>query len=85
MLRKQKMCTYGLSAPWNIASSTTKVDFSDVQKADYEFSGPIAYLKHHLDEFVRVALFKAQDSENEFAWPWNSLKHRIIDFLKVIF
>jgi hypothetical protein len=43
--------------------------FDDVQKADYEFSGPFAYLKHHLSNFVQVAFFNAQDAENEVAWP----------------
>jgi hypothetical protein len=45
----------------------TKVVFKDVQKVDLEFIGPFAYLKHHLSDFVQVALFDAQEEENEFA------------------
>jgi hypothetical protein len=57
----------------------TKVVFLDVQKADYEFSGPFAYFKYHLSEFVQVALFDAQVAENVFALPFETLKLRFID------
>jgi hypothetical protein len=43
-----------------------KVVFQDVQKAYYEFSGPFAYLKHHLIDFVRVGFVDALDAENDF-------------------
>jgi hypothetical protein len=48
------------------------------------FSGPFAYLKHHLSNFVRLAFFDAQDVENEFAWTFHTLNHRLIDFNKVV-
>jgi hypothetical protein len=44
-----------------------KVVFYEVQKADCEFSGPIAYLKHLLSNFVRVGFFDSLDAEKEFA------------------
>jgi hypothetical protein len=53
--------------------------------ADYEFSGPFAYLKHHLGVFLQVAFFDAQDAENEFAWTFVTFKHRFIDFTAVAF
>jgi hypothetical protein len=34
----------------------TKVEFLDVQKADFEFSGLLVYLKHHLSDFNQVAI-----------------------------
>jgi hypothetical protein len=34
--------------------------------ADYDFSGPFAYLKHKFIPFVQVAFFDAQDAENGF-------------------
>jgi hypothetical protein len=40
------------------------VAFYQVQKADYEFSRPFAYVKRHFHEFVQVALLDAQDAEN---------------------
>jgi hypothetical protein len=48
------------------------------------FSEPFAYLKHHLSEFVQVALFNAQDVENEFEWPFDTLKFHFIEFNKVV-
>jgi hypothetical protein len=62
-----------------------KFVFSDVQKEDYEFQGPFAYLKLHLSDFVQVAFFDAQDAENDFAWPLDTFKHHYIDFTKVVF
>jgi hypothetical protein len=44
------------------------------------FSGPFAYLKHHLSDFIQVALFDAQDTKNDFVLPFVTLKHRFIDF-----
>jgi hypothetical protein len=41
-----------------------KIAFWDVRKADYEFSGPFAYLNHHLSECIEVAFFDSQDAEN---------------------
>jgi hypothetical protein len=34
--------------------------------ADFELSGPFAFLKYHLSEFIQVALFDAQVAENGF-------------------
>jgi exopolyphosphatase/pppGpp-phosphohydrolase len=38
----------------------TKVEFEGVQKADYEFSGSFAHLKHHLSDFTQVVSFDAK-------------------------
>jgi hypothetical protein len=38
--------------------------FYDVQKSDYELSGPVSYFKCHLCEFFQVAFSDAQDAEN---------------------
>jgi hypothetical protein len=80
-----KMSSHGLSTLFNIASSTSSVFFQDVQKTDYDFSGPFAYLKRHLSYFVKIAFFDARVAENDFAWHFDSLKHRFIDFTKVVF
>jgi hypothetical protein len=53
--------------------------FLDVQKTDYEFSGPFAYLKYYLNYFVQVALVKIQNAKNEYVWPFDALKNRFID------
>jgi hypothetical protein len=45
----------------------TKVAFEDVQTEGYLFSGPFAFLKHHLSDFAQVAFFVSQDAENDFA------------------
>jgi hypothetical protein len=58
--------------------------FLNVQKADYEFSGPFAYLKHHIRNFVKVAFLDAQGAENDFARPFVTLKHRFVNFTKVV-
>jgi hypothetical protein len=52
-----------------IASTFHQSRFFRRQEADYEFSGPFAYLKLHLSEFVKVALFDAQKAENDIALP----------------
>jgi hypothetical protein len=44
----------------------TKVVFEEVQKANYDFPGPIAYVKHNLRDFIQVSSFNAQVAENEF-------------------
>jgi hypothetical protein len=44
-----------------------KVGFLDVQKQDYEFLGPFAYLKHHLSDMFQVAFFDDHDAGNDFA------------------
>jgi hypothetical protein len=62
----------------------TKVVYSDIQKANYEFSGPFAYLKHHFSDLVKVAFFNAQDSEFDFTWPFFTLKQLFIDFTIVV-
>jgi hypothetical protein len=59
--------------------------FYDVRKADYDFSGPFAYLKHHICDFVKIAFFNAQNEENAFEWPFDIMKHRFIDFTEVVF
>jgi hypothetical protein len=46
---------------------------------------PIAYLKHHLSDFVQVAFFDSQDAENEYALPFDTFKHRFIEFTKDVF
>jgi hypothetical protein len=50
-----------------------------VQKADFDFSGPLPYLKHHSSDFMKVAFFDSRFEENENAWPIDTLKHRFID------
>jgi hypothetical protein len=40
----------------------------DVQMADY-ISGLFAFFLHHLNSFIQVAFFDAQDAENVFLWP----------------
>jgi hypothetical protein len=62
----------------------TKVAFWDVQKADYEFPGSFAYVKHNFRDFVQVAFLHNQDAENDFARPFDTLKHRSIDYHKVV-
>jgi hypothetical protein len=52
--------------------------------ADYEFSGPFFYLKHHLSNFLQLALFDAKEAENVFSWPFDTVKYRYIDFSKVV-
>jgi hypothetical protein len=59
--------------------------YEDVQKADYEFSGLFAYLKHYFHEYVQIALLDDQEVENKFAWPFGTLKHRCIDIKKTAF
>jgi hypothetical protein len=76
------MCSNGLSKSWNI--DITKVAFLDVQKTDYEFSGPFAFLKRHLSVFIQVAFFDAQNAENEFVWPFDTFKLRFINFTKFV-
>jgi hypothetical protein len=44
------MTLHGLLTPLNISSSTHQSRFLDVQKAGYEFSGPFAFLKYHLND-----------------------------------
>jgi hypothetical protein len=57
----------------------------DIQKADYEFSGPFAYIKHQINDFVQVDFFDALDAENEIEGPFDTLKYRFIDFTKFVF
>jgi hypothetical protein len=59
--------------------------FLRLQKEDYEFQVPFAYLKHHLSDFVQVSFFDAKDAENEFAWLFDAMKYRFIEFTKVLF
>jgi hypothetical protein len=59
--------------------------FEDVQKADYEFSGPFAYLKHHSRDFIEAAFFFTLEAENDFVWHFDTLKNRFIDFKEVVF
>jgi hypothetical protein len=63
----------------------TPVLFLNAHKAVYELQEPFAYLKHHLSNFVQVALFDDQDAETDIALSFDNLKHRIIDFSKVVF
>jgi hypothetical protein len=41
----------------------SEVDFSHVQKADYEFSGLLAFIKHHLSNLFQVSFFEALHAE----------------------
>jgi hypothetical protein len=59
--------------------------FFKTSRRHYDYSGPFAYLKHHLSEFVKVVSFDAQDAENDFSWPFGTFKHRFIYFTKVVF
>jgi hypothetical protein len=81
----QNISTHGHLTPLNLASSTSPKSVSDVQKVDYEFSGPFVYLKHHICNFVQLVCVDAQDAENEFAWPFDTLNHRFVDFNRVVF
>jgi hypothetical protein len=47
-------------------------------KADYEFSGPFAYLKHQFRQLVQIAFLNAQNAENALEWPFDIMKHLII-------
>jgi hypothetical protein len=53
--------------------------------ANYEISGPIAYLKNHFREFVQVDFLDAKDAENGFEWPWDTWKNLFINITKVFF
>jgi hypothetical protein len=54
----QKMTSCGLSPTLKSRFINFTEDvFSDVQKADYAFSGPFAFLKQNLSNFVQVAFF----------------------------
>jgi hypothetical protein len=72
----------------NLETSIARIQqrrFYDGQRANYEFSGPFAYFKHHLSDCDQVAFSDAQDEEKKFAWPFDTLKHGFIDFTKVVF
>jgi hypothetical protein len=53
--------------------------------ANYELSGPIAYLKNHFREFVQDDFLNAKDAENGFEWHLDSWKNLFIDITKVFF
>jgi hypothetical protein len=55
------------------------------QTAEFELSGPVAYLKYHLNDFIQVVLFDAQVEENDFVLPFYTLKNHFIDFTKIVF
>jgi hypothetical protein len=56
------MRSNGLSTSWNMASSTwTKSHFKTFRRQT--FSGPIAYLKKHLHNFIQVTLLDAQNEK----------------------
>jgi hypothetical protein len=59
----------------------TKVAFSDVQKADIEFSGPLDY--YSLPRLHPSRFLDTQDVEKEWAWPIDTLKHRFNQFTEV--
>jgi hypothetical protein len=63
----------------------TKVSSHHVQKADYEFSGPFAYLKRNFRDLVNVAFLDAHDVENDFEWPFDTMTHCIMEFPKIAF
>jgi hypothetical protein len=62
-----------------------KVVIYDVQKADYVFTGPLAFVKYHLSNFVQDAFFNKHNAENDFALPFDIMKHRFIDITNVVF
>jgi hypothetical protein len=39
-----------------------------MQKADFEFSEPFAYLKHHLSDFMKVSFYVSRVAENIIAF-----------------
>jgi hypothetical protein len=41
--------------------------------------------KHHLNDFIQVDFFDAEDAENKFFWPLDTLKLRFIEFTKDVF
>jgi hypothetical protein len=55
----------------------TKVVFN-VQKAEYEYSRPLEYLKPHFRYFVQVAFLDAQE-KNVFQWAFETLKYCFIE------
>jgi hypothetical protein len=54
-------------------------------KADYAFSGPFAYFKHHFRGLDQIAFLNAQNVENAFQWPFDIMKKSFIDITKVEF
>jgi hypothetical protein len=75
MARLQKMSSYSLSTPRNIASSTSpKTFFKGAKNTDYESTGPFVCLNHHLSEFVQV-VFSMPRKDKMFSHclstPWN--------------
>jgi hypothetical protein len=43
--------------------------FFKKSREHYVYPGLFAYLKHHLIDFVQVAIFDAQLIKNEIPWP----------------
>jgi hypothetical protein len=56
-----------LTSPKHRFIEFAEVAFYVPQKANYEFSGPFAYFKHHFRDFVQVPSLDVHDEENEFA------------------
>jgi hypothetical protein len=56
-----------------------------VHKADNEISGPFAYLKHRIEDIVKITFFNIVDAENDFTLHLYTLKHRFIDFTQEVY
>jgi hypothetical protein len=83
MPRMKKMILQGLSAPWNIASSTSQNSFLIHPEDRLWVLRAIHLLKTALRDFVQDTFLHSQKVENEFAWPFDTLKLRFIAFTKV--
>jgi hypothetical protein len=68
MLRMQKMSSYSISTPWNIASSNSPKSFLKTSK------------RQIISSQVQSPTLNDRDAENVFVWPFENLKHRFIQF-----
>jgi uncharacterized C2H2 Zn-finger protein len=85
MQRMLKMTSYGLSNPWNAASSTSAKSFLGRLEGRLCVLRAILLFKHHLSNLAQVAFYDSQNAETEFAWSSDMLNHRFIDINKVAF
>jgi hypothetical protein len=79
----QKMSSYGLSTPWNIASSNTKVVYK-TSRTEIDFSRPFACFKHYLSDSAQVALFELHDAERRVRIAFRHIEtslHRLHKFV----
>jgi hypothetical protein len=63
----------------------TKLALCNVQKADYEFPRPFAYLKHHLTRLHPIRIFWRSEGGKYVSELSGLLKHRFIDHQSIIF